>query len=249
LNAVGAVWPYPVTRAAAGYDAATGHDAATGFLIDECHVLTNMHVVYSDDTVVDPPAGKSVSFAVGQTESDKDKGALQGLKFLVQGSVVAHGDTIIVGHVVHRPDNDWAVIRLAANVPGVTPMTIAAADPTRLPAHFTLSAAGFPTDHRERRGDGFRLKDLWGSNGQLVEVVSIGAAGALIQTTIQATPGNSGGPIYADFDGQRHAVIGMVQSIRGNGIDVSKDLPNVQILFTPGTIVEIAAAEAETPCG
>jgi hypothetical protein len=127
-------------------------------------------------------------------------------------------------------------------------MTIAAADVAQLPVHFALSTAGFPTDHREARGDGFRLKDLWGSDGELVEIVRVGAAGALIQSTIQTTPGNSGGPIYADLDGRKHVVIGMVQSIRGNGIDVSIGRPNVQILFTPGTMVKIAAAEAQTPC-
>ena len=65
---------------------------------------------------------------------------------------------------------------------------------------------------------------------------------------IQTTPGNSGGPIYGDFDGQKHIVIGMVQSIRGNGIDVSDSMPNVEILFTPGTVAKITAAEAQTPC-
>ena len=249
LNAVGAVWSYGVNKSAAGYDAATGNDAATGFLIDSCHVLTNMHVVYTDDLVVDPPVGRPVAFAVGQTDGDKDRGALQGLKFLIQGTVIAHGDAIIVDHVVRNPDNDWAVIQLAANVDGaINPMTIAAIDFARLPAHVTLSAAGFPTDHREPRGDGFKLKDLWGSDGRLVEVVSVSTAGAFIQTTIQTTPGNSGGPIYGDFNGQRHIVVGMVQGIRGNGIDVSESMPNVQVLFTPSTIAKITAAEAQTPC-
>jgi hypothetical protein len=40
----------------------------------------------------------------------------------------------------------------------------------------------------------------------------------------------------------------MVQSIRGNGIDVSDSMPNVQVLFTPGTVAKISAAEAQTPC-
>jgi V8-like Glu-specific endopeptidase len=249
LNAVGAVWSYGIDKSPAGYDAATGHTAATGFLIDQCHVLTNMHVVYTDDTVVDPPVGKPVAFAVGQTEGEKDRGALQGLKFLLQGRVVARGDAIIVDHVVRNPDNDWAVIQLTANVDGsIAPMTVAAMDPAQLPTHVTLSAAGFPTDHREPRGDGFKLKDLWGSDGRLVEVVSVSTAGAFIQTTIQTTPGNSGGPIYGDFNGRRHIVVGMVQGIRGNGIDVSESMPNVQVLFTPSTIAKITAAVAQTPC-
>src|SRR4030088_956244 len=66
LNAVGAVWSYGIDKSAAG------HDAATGFLIDRCHVLTNMHVVYTDYLVVDPPLGSPVAFAVGQTEGDRD---------------------------------------------------------------------------------------------------------------------------------------------------------------------------------
>jgi V8-like Glu-specific endopeptidase len=249
LNAVGAVWSYGINKSAAGYDAATGHTAATGFLIDQCHVLTNMHVVYTDPVVVEPPVGKPVAFAVGQTEGDKDRGALQGLKFLLQGAVIAHGDTIILDHVVHNPENDWAVIQLAANVDStITPMTIAAVDPARLPTHVALSAVGFPTDHREPRGDGFKLKDLWGSDGRLVEVVSVSTAGAFIQTTIQTTPGNSGGPIYGDFNGRRHIVVGMVQGIRGNGIDVSDSMPNTEVLFTPDTIAKINAAQTQTPC-
>jgi hypothetical protein len=40
----------------------------------------------------------------------------------------------------------------------------------------------------------------------------------------------------------------MVQSIRGNGVDVSETMPNVQVLFTPSTIAKITAAEAQTPC-
>jgi V8-like Glu-specific endopeptidase len=249
LNAIGAVWSYGVHRSGAGYDAATGSTAATGFLIDRCHVLTNMHVVYTDPVVVDAPLGKAVAFAVGQTESDKDKGALQGLKFLLQGTVIAHGDTIIVDRVVHNPGNDWAVIQLAANVDStLVPMTIAAIDPKQLPAHLTLSAAGFPTDHRELRGDGFKLKDLWGSDGQLVGVVPVSTTAAFIRTTIQTTPGNSGGPIYGEFNGRKHLVVGMVQGIYGNGIDVSDTIPNIQILFTPGTIAQITAAQAQTPC-
>ena len=62
LNAVGAVWPAEIDKSAAGYL------ASTGFLIDRCHVLTNLHTVNMDDLVVQPSVGKSVSFAVGQTE-------------------------------------------------------------------------------------------------------------------------------------------------------------------------------------
>jgi V8-like Glu-specific endopeptidase len=249
LNAVGAVWPYGIHESATGYGAATGHDAATGFLIDRCHVLTNMHVVYPDYVVVHPPVGRSVAFAVGQTESDRDRGALQGLKFLLQGVVIAHGDAVIVDHRVHDPDNDWALIRLAADVDVIiTPMSIAAIDPARLPTHFTLSAAGFPTDHRSLRGDGFKLKDLWGSDGRVVGIVSVSTAGAFIETTIQTTPGNSGGPIYGDFAGRKHLVVGMVQGIRGNGVDVSEDAPNIQVLFTSSTVAKITEAEAQAPC-
>ncbi len=249
LNAVGGVWPYVVVKSASGYDAATGHDAATGFLIDQCHVLTSMHVVYPEATVVNPALGKPVAFAVGQTEGDKDRGALQGLRFLLQGTVVAHGGAVIVDHFVHDPDDDWAVIRLAGNVDDtITPMRIAAIDPAQLPAQMTLAAAAFPTDHRELRGDGFKLKDLWGSEGQLVDVTSVSATGAYIQTTIQTTPGSSGGPIYGDFDGRRHVAVGMVQGIRGNGIDVSAGMPNIQVLFTPSTLAKLNVAEAQTPC-
>jgi V8-like Glu-specific endopeptidase len=249
LNAVGAVWPFGVDKAGVGYAASTGVRAATGFLIDRCHVLTNMHVVYDDAVVVDPPLAHPVAFAVGQTESERDRGALQGLKVLLPGTVVAHGDTLIVDGRVHNPADDWAVIRLATNVDGaITPMTIAAVELAQLPRHLALSSAGYPSDHRTFRGDGFKLKDLWRSEGEVVGVTPLSSMAALIQTTIQTTPGNSGGPIFGDFNGHRHVVIGIVQSIRGNGIDVSESEPNAGLLFTASTIARITEAQAQDRC-
>jgi V8-like Glu-specific endopeptidase len=242
LNAVGAVWPGDIDKSAAGYL------ASTAFLIDRCHILTNMHTVYTDDLVVDPAVGKSVSFAVGQTEGYGNKGALQGLKFLLAGVVIAHGDAIVMDHVVHHPENDWALIRLEDNVDdSIKPMTLAAVDIGRLPKNRRLSIAGFPADLRTMRRDRLGLKDLWGSDGDVVNVVRASTAGAVIESTIQAVRGNSGSPLYGDFDGQ-HIVIGMHQGIRGNGIDVSEDMPNIQIFFTPVILTSIRAAELRTPC-
>jgi V8-like Glu-specific endopeptidase len=249
LNAVGAVWAYGIDKSGAGYAASTGDRAATGFLIDRCHVLTNMHVVYDDAVVVNPPSAHPVAFAVGQTESERDRGALQGLKFLLPGKVVAHGDAVIVDSLIHHPADDWAVIRLASNVDStIIPMTIEAVDEAQLPKHHALSSAGFPSDHRMRRGDGFKLKDLWRSEGEVVGVTPVNSMAALIQTTIQTTPGNSGGPIFGDFNGHQHVVIGIVQSIRGNGIDVSESEPNVGLLFTANTIASITALQAQDRC-
>jgi V8-like Glu-specific endopeptidase len=243
LNAVGAIWSADIGKSAAG------HSASSGFLVDRCHVLTNLHAVYTDDIVIHPSIGKSVAFAVGQTEGAGNKGALQGLKFLLNGVVIAHGDAIIVDYLVHNPENDWALIRLAANVDRtITPMTIATVDTAQLPKNQPLSTAGFPSDHRELRGDQLNFKDLWGSDGQVVDVVWASTVGAVIESTIQATRGNSGGPLYGDFNGHGHTVIGIFQGIRGNGIDVSENTPNIQVLFTPGTLARIRAAEAQTPC-
>ncbi len=243
LNAVGAVWPADIKLSAVGYS------ASTGFLIDRCHVLTNMHVVYSDDIVINPSVGKSVEFAVGQTEGEGNRGAVQGLRFLLSGVAVAHGGSIIVNRLVHNPENDWALIRLAANVDDtIRPLTIGFVKGAQLSKDLRLSMAGFPADLRERRGDGLGLKDLWESDGQVVRVVRASTAGALIESTIQASRGNSGGPLYGDFNGQKHIVIGMSQGIRGNGIDVSESSPNVQLLFTPDTLARIGAAQALAPC-
>lgn len=243
LNAVGAVWPDDIDKSAAGYM------ASSGFLIDRCHVLTNMHAVYIDDLVIDAPVGKYVSFGVGQTEGEGNRGALQGLKFLLSGAVVAHGDTIIVDHRVHNPENDWALIRLTVNVDdSIRPMTIGTVDIAKLPKNHQLSIAGFPADRRAGRSDRFGLKDLWESDGGVVRVVWASTTGAVIESTIQATRGNSGGPLYGDFDGRQHIVIGMHEGIRGNGIDVSEDNPNVQIFFTPVALSSIRAAQARTSC-
>jgi hypothetical protein len=174
---------------------------------------------------------------------------LQGLKYLLGGVVIAHGDTIIVDHVVHNPENDWALIRLAANVNDtIRPMTIGTVDIARLPKNRQLSIAGFPADRRTLRGDQLHLKELWGSDGEVVRVVWESTVGAVIESTIQASRGNSGGPLYGDLDGQQHIVIGMHQGIRGNGIDVSEDTPNIQILFTEVAMTSIRAAQARSPC-
>jgi hypothetical protein len=243
LNAVGAVWPDDIDKSAAGYM------ASTGFLIDRCHVLTSMHTVYTDDLVLDPSVGNSVSFAVGQTEGNENTGALQGLKFLLHGVVIAHGEAIIMDHLVHNPENDWALIRLEANVDdSIRPMTTATVDIAQLANNRRLSLAGFPADRRTLHGDRLDLKDLWGSDGEVVRVVWASTVGAIIESTIQASRGNSGSPLYGDFDGQQHIVIGIHQGIRGNGIDVSEDTPNIQIFFTPAALASIRVAQARTPC-
>ncbi len=187
--------------------------------------------------------------AVGQTDGNGNRGALQGLKFLLSGSVIAHGDAVIVDHFVHNPQNDWALIRLAANVnDAIRPMIIAAVDGTRLPKYRQLSLARFPTDRRATHGDRLDLKDLWESDGEVVRLVWSSTDAAVVESTIQASRGNSGGPLYGDFDGRRHLVIGIHQGIRGNGIDVSEDRPNIRVFFTPGTLASIRAAQAGSPC-
>lgn len=242
LNAVGAVWPANVRRSAVGYR------AGTGFLIDGCHVLTNMHVVYPDDVVAYPAPGSAVGFGFGQTEDAGDRGALQGLRTTMDGEVVADGGALILDRRVHDPENDWALIRLRGHVDAaIEPLTIEAADEKQLKIGMTLTLAGYPMDHRRRRGDGFYLKDLWGSRGQLIGIQR-SAAPEMIETTNQATSGDSGAPVFADIEGRPHVVIAMAQSIRGNGIDVSAQMPNVQLLFTPRMIAAIRAAQAQSAC-
>jgi len=249
LNAVGAVWAGSVEKSGAGYDASTGVRAATGFLISPCHVLTNMHVVYSDPVVINPALGGGAAFGVGQTAAERDRGALQGLKTLRQGAIIAHGGTMILDGWVRTPADDWALIRLSGNVDGdIVPMTLRSVNPDELQPTTRLESAGFPSDRRVRRGDGFKLKDLWASDGTVVAAVPVDPDGAVLLSTIQATPGTSGGPVYGDFDGRRHVVIGMIQSVRGNGLDATPTAPNVQVLFTPGTMAKIAAAQSEHPC-
>jgi len=58
----------------------------------------------------------------------------------------------------------------------------------------------------------------------------------------------AGGPIFGDFNGRRHVVIGILQSISGNGIDVSESQPNVGLLFTAAMIARITALQAQDRC-
>jgi len=242
LNGVGAVWPEEVGRSAVPYD------ASSGFLLDRCHAVTNLHVVYTEDLVVHPPSGKSVAFGVGQTD-ETGRGAARGLKFLLPGVVVAHGDTTIVDHIVQQPAADWALIRLATNVDDSIPaLPVAAAPLELLTPGIVVAAAGFPADHRAVRADGWNFKDLWGSAGRIVTVTRTSTVGAIVGTTVQASRGMSGGPIYASIGSAAHVVIGMVQSVAGNGLEPSARAPNVELLFTPELLNEIGAAAARTPC-
>jgi len=244
LNGVGAVWPEDFGKSAVPYD------ASSGFLLDRCHVLTTLHAVYTDDVVVQAMPGKAVSFGVGQTASDSDRGAARGLRFLLHGIVVATGETTIVAHVVQHPDADWAVIQLRTNVDdSIAELSVIAPTLAQLRPGTGVAAAGFPADHRALRADGFNFKDLWGATGILVEVRPMTTVGAIATTTVQATRGMSGGPLYLSLPREPHAVIGMVQSISGNGIDVSPQAPNVELLFTPALLKEITGIVAHTPCG
>ncbi len=234
LDGVGAVWPEELGHSAIPYD------ASSGFLIDRCHVLTNLHVVYTAD---------HVSFGVGQTERETGRGAARGLKFLLPGLVVAHGETTIVDRRVEHPEADWALLRLTTNVDdGIPALPLVAPNLAQLAAGTAIAAAGFPTDHRALRADGLNFKDLWGAVGSLVDVAPSGGTAAIAETTIQATRGMSGGPIYLSIGSNTHVVIGMVQSIRGNGLVVSAQAPNVELLFTPELLAEIGSAVARTPC-
>ncbi len=242
LNGVGAVWPEDFGRSAVPYD------ASSGFLLDRCHALTNLHAVYTEDLVVHPAPGKSVSFGVGQTEETR-RGAARGLKFLLPGVVVAHGDTTIVDRIVQHPEADWALLHLARNVDDSIPALPVVAPPlAELTPGLAVAAAGFPADHRAIRPDGLNFKDLWGSVGTIVEVTQTSTVGATAATTVQATRGMSGSPVYLSIGSGMHIVIGMVQSMRGNGLDASAHSPNVELLFTPALLNEIRAATARTPC-
>ena len=243
LGGVGAVWPEELGPSAIPYD------ASTGFLVDRCHVLTNLHVVYTEDPVVQPALGKHVTFGVGQTVSETSRGAARGLKFLFPGIVVAQGDTSVVAHRVQHPDADWALIRLTTGVDdGIAALPIVALTFELLPPGTVVFAAGFPVDHRAVRADGFNFKDLWGSVGTVIDVAATSTSGAIAETTIQATRGMSGSPVLATIGGEAQAAIGMVQSIRGNGLDVSAQAPNVEILFTPELLREIRREILRTPC-
>jgi len=243
LNGVGAVWPEDFGKSAIPYD------ASSGFLIDRCHVLTTLHAVYKEDLVVHPAPGKAVSFGVGQTEGETNRGAARGFKYLLRGVVVAYGDTTVVDQVVQRPGGDWALIHLATKVDaGIPALAVVAPAPGQLLPGAVVAAAGFPSDHRSLRADGFNFKDLWGSTGTLVEVTPESTVTASAQTTVQATRGMSGGPLYVAKRGVAPVAIGMVQSIRGNGLDVSMRRPNVELLFTPHILEQIAGGVTGTPC-
>ena len=136
--------------------------------------------------------------------------------------------------------------QLAAGFVGLAPD--GAAELADHGGEFGAPLAGFPADRRTLRGDRFDLKDLWGSDGRLTGVVWANTAAAVIESTVPAARGESGGPLYGDFDGRKHIVIGLHQGIRGNGIDVSESAPNIHVLFTPGTLAAIRAAQVRTPC-
>ena len=225
----------------------------TGFLVDPCHVLTNLHVVQPGD-FSNPPTGQRVFFNVGQTENNEkgvldgvERGGIFGAKFMLQGTVVAHGGGTKKNNLTQDPQNDWAVVLLDQSMDSSTPpLPIFAVPPEGFQSGQVLSVAGFPGDHAYLHGKDAQFKYLWGSQGKILAIYPQTIGGAFLESMIQTTPGNSGSPLYGKLNGRVFA-FGMAQSIVGDGIHVSADKPNCQVLFTPATYAKIQAAIASSP--
>ena len=242
LNAVGVVWTDGLGSAA------VGRFASTAFLIDRCHVLTSLHVVHRGQAAIEDANGRAVSFGVGQTAASADRGAVQGLKFVYHGWVVGHGPTAVSGHEVADPGADWAMIRLSTLVDdSIEPLHLPSRPAGPPEPHVRIASAGFPRDHRALRGEGFKLKQLWESEGEVIEIVATGAGTAGIESTLQTTPGDSGAPVYVESDGQRE-LVGIVQGSRGDGVARSGGQTNFQLLFTPETLAAIFMLTRTAPC-
>lgn len=200
--------------------------SGTGFLVSPCAILTNKHVVEYYKNV---RMGHKVTFHVGQTNSRQKP-------FLTssEGQVVAMGDGA-------TEQEDWVVVKLQKSVGrqvGYLPMY--QMDP-RVYQERTVITAGFPGNKTQ---GGKELVNMYGDLD--CKAPGMGGAGEMVHHC-QTTRGQSGSPILTKAPNGKYYAIGMVQGIRGNGMErgEKKGVYNAAVGFTSGKPWGVEGADAD----
>jgi hypothetical protein len=248
LNAVGVLAP---VNAEATQVLAVG----SGFLIDACHVLTALHVpsAYRGDYDAPPPPGQPVEFLVGQVDTG-ELNETEGLREVRFGSVSGSGQTGSHHGTSDKPAADWALVTLNASIESIPAHLPVSVNPLDLSAQSWIVAdsqevgcAGFAHDHARENSPRLHA-DLWGAFGHVLEVQVDPATGAaFMHLDTPATPGASGGMVFARVGGEL-APVGILQSRIGDGVHDLAHFPTRAVLFTPSLVAEIDRLRAEHPC-
>ena len=136
---------------------------------------------------------------------------MQGLKFLLSGVVVAHGGS-------HHRGSSRAQSgkRLGAHSACGKRGRHHQADDYRGRHSRAITeeicgcrSPAFQPISEQLRGDRVGLKDLWESDGQVGQSRPGEHGRCPHRVDHSSRRGNSGGPLYGDFNGQKHIVIGM----------------------------------------
>lgn len=191
----------------------------TGFLVDDCHVLTNNHVVFEDEKFA--KNGMVVNFSVGQTDSTE----IYFSKSNIAGKVVAHGNFEMTRN---SQNGDWALINLyesVGKVVGYIPMY--QMDMTKMKGRKVITA-GFPGD---RTNDGKDFSKIYADIN--CKIIGASLFGYSLHTC-QANGGQSGSPLLAKGNDGKYYAIAMISGNKGFDMSRSEDpdRANVAVSFT-----------------
>ena len=163
----------------------------TGFMINECLMLTNKHVIGAGKNII----GNSVDFHAGQSVTDRSKS----FEYKVQGTVVASGNQ--EGERSDDITEDWALVKLNKSVGekiGFTKIGFAEVEDAKDECE-SLEIAGFPADKD--------YKNLWWQGDCKLFPETSGPSAFNIGCPI--TPGNSGSPLICKRKNKPNLAIGI----------------------------------------
>lgn len=181
----------------------------TGFLINDCLVITNHHVV-NEQVTSDKIKNREITFYAGNQSGDSSEPALKS-----SGKVVAEGPY----SGGKDSNNDWAIIKLdkplGQKVGHISPILASTNDASRIP----VGSASFYDD----KTDG---KQLWGQ--KKCQILGEDAQNKnLWLTDCPGIPGTSGSPVFAQNpETKQFFALGIIQSETSSAKEVKLTYKN-----------------------
>lgn len=210
----------------------------TGFMVSECVMLTNKHVVNKDRESI--RHGEEVTFKVGQSGSKSAP-----FTHSSKGRVIAFGSENTRAY-------DWALVKLDKSIGKEVGHIQIYQMEDRDHMRKAIVTAGFPYDKTSR---GTNFSNIYGDLD--CKSQGAGSEGEFVHTC-QTTGGQSGSPLLMkSAKNGKYYAIGMVQGVFGSGMDRGNSIEsyNTGVSFASGkknnlvtSADEIVEALSKTTC-
>jgi V8-like Glu-specific endopeptidase len=165
----------------------------TGFMINDCLMMTNKHVIGANQVVV----GKNVTFEVGQSRDPS-----KSFEYKVSGAVVASGNQNLES-ITDDISQDWAIVKLdqsiGKQVGKMRPAVFKSRELYEKCESFEI--AGYPGEKP--------INELWWQGNCQMTLNKSGPKSINLNCPI--TAGNSGSPLMCQLKSGGMAVVGIVK--------------------------------------